>query len=500
MKSKIWPELDYLNWRETCAALHLYLQIAGKYRLAHTPWVNHSWHATFYVTSRGWSSSLVPDGPGIEILFDLIDHRVVGQTADGRSADFALEPMTVADFHAQFVEMVKNLGGTLDFDGSPNEIRDPVPFTEDDRDRPYDAEAVTRFFRATVAVDRVFKAFRTSYVGKASPVHLFWGSFDLAVTRFSGRAAPLHPGGVPALPDDVAQEAYDREVSSAGFWPGGGGLDYPAFYSYAYPTPSAFRSASVEPDDAFWSTELSEFVLPYEVVRAAPDPDAALMAFLSSTYEAAADLGGWDRENLECGIGRPRVVRPVRGIENGNAGTAKPMPTEPVRREDGPSKGRYLLEIDGHLAEMTYSHAGVTLLIIDHTEVPGALRGRRIGERLVSQAVVDARENGMAILPLCPFAKAQFERHPEWHDVLHEDLRMSASNEKDSVWLEKWLDAVRDGDATMSQRARSAIERHGGLECATAAARCRGLHLVELTDDKGNVLVAASRHAFRSLC
>lgn len=308
MKSH-WPALDYLGWRDTCSALHLYLQIAGKYRLTHTPWVNHSWHATFYVTPSGLTSSLIPDGPGIEILFDLHSHQVVGTSGDGRKASFALRPMTVAGFHHDFSRLVSELGGTPRFDGRPNEVPDPVPFVEDHRDRPYDRDAVQRFHQALMVIERVFTTFRTSFLGKCSPVHLFWGSFDIAVTRFSGRRAPLHGGGVPALPDDVAQEAYDREVSSAGFWPGGGGIDYPAFYAYAYPTPDGFRSAPLEPDAAFWHDGLAEFVLPYQAVQTAEDGDAALLAFLKSTYVAAADLGQWDRDLLECGLGRPAIVR-----------------------------------------------------------------------------------------------------------------------------------------------------------------------------------------------
>lgn len=327
-----WPKLDYLNWRETCSALQLYLQVAGKYRLAHTPWINHSWHATFYVTPRGLTSSSIPDSPGIEILFDLHDHEVVGTSGDGRRESFALRLMTVAEFTADFRRMVADLGGTPRFDGQPNEVAEPVPFAEDYRDRPYDRDAVRRFHQALMAIDRVFKAFRTSFMGKCSPVHLFWGSLDMAVTRFSGRRAPLHGGGIPALPDDVAQEAYDREVSSAGFWPGGGGIDYPAFYAYAYPTPSGFRSAPVQPDAAFWHEGLSEFVLPYEAVHAAEDGDATLLAFLKSTYEAAAELGRWDRDLLECGPGRPAVVRTS---DPRSATTRAPLPIEPVARESG---------------------------------------------------------------------------------------------------------------------------------------------------------------------
>lgn len=236
---------------------------------------------------------------------------VIGQGSDGRFGVVALRPMSVAIFHAEFSRMIADLGGTPTFHGSPNEVPDPVPFVEDRRERPYDADAVTRFFRVTVAVDRVFKQFRTSFLGKSSPVHLFWGSFDLAVTRFSGRLAPLHPGGVAALPDTVAQEAYDHEVASAGFWPGGGGIDSPAFYAYAYPAPEGYSHATARPDAAFWHRELGEFVLPYDAVRSAPDPDATLLRFLESTYQAAADLGNWDRQALECAPGAPLAPRPA---------------------------------------------------------------------------------------------------------------------------------------------------------------------------------------------
>jgi Family of unknown function (DUF5996) len=307
-----WPDIPYLPWRETCAALHLYAQIVGKYRLARTPWVNHSWHATLYVTVRGLSTSIIPDGPGgIEVAFDLLDDVVVGTAADGRTERFALTPMSVAEFHARFLALIAALGGTPAFDGRPNEIPGPVPFTEDRAERPYDRDAVSRFFQALVEVDRVMKRFRTSYIGKVSPVHLFWGSFDMAVTRFSGRRAPLHPGGIPALPDAVTREAYSHEVSSAGFWPGGGAIDFPAFYSYAYPAPQGFSEVRIEPKAACYSAELGEFLLPYDAVRQAEDPEATLLAFFECTYAAAAGLGGWDRSELECPPGEPGRPRPL---------------------------------------------------------------------------------------------------------------------------------------------------------------------------------------------
>ncbi len=306
-----WPAIPYEPWRETSDALHLFSQIVGKYRIANTPWLNHSWHATLYVGARGFTTSLVPDGAeDAEVELDLIDHRLRVSTVRGASGAFDLGPMSVARFHAQFVETLDRLGLSGRFSGRPSEIADAPPFAEDDRPRPYDGDAANRFFRACVAADRVFKQFRTGFLGKASPVHFFWGSFDLAVTRFSGATAPVHPGGIPALPDGITREAYSHQVSSAGFWPGAG-LGFPAFYSYAYPAPDGFASALVKPEAAYFDEKLGEFILPYDAVREAADPDATLIAFLQSTYEAAADLGGWKRAELECEIGKPLKPRPT---------------------------------------------------------------------------------------------------------------------------------------------------------------------------------------------
>ena len=306
-----WPPIPFADWQPTAAALHLYLQIVGKYRLAHSPWVNHSWHATLYSTPRGLTTSLIPDGDGgIEVQFDFLDHMVRGHCGSGMSRSFPLEPMSVADFHGQFVRMVADLGGSAAFHGSPNELPDPVPFVEDKTARPYDTDAVSRFHRALVTVSYVLQDFRTGFRGKVSPVHLFWGSFDLAVTRFSGRRAPLHPGGIPHLPDDVTQEAYSHEVSSAGFWAGGGPAEDAAFYSYAYPAPEGFSDAQARPEAAYFDNDFGEFLLPYEAVRTSADPKSTLMAFLDSTYEAAASLGDWDRSQ-ECTRGLKGKPLPI---------------------------------------------------------------------------------------------------------------------------------------------------------------------------------------------
>lgn len=308
-----WPALPYGEWKETCTALHLWTQIVGKYRLAHTPWVNHSWHATLYVTPRGLTTRLVPDeNAPLTLTFDLQDHALVGETADRRDS-FPLEAMSVANFLDRITNLVARLGGQMNIHGVPNEIPDARAFSEDTHRRPYDKEAVERFHRALVRIESVFERFRTGFLGKVSPVHLFWGSFDMAVTRFSGRSAPLHPGGIPALPDAVTREAYSHEVSSAGFWPGGGGVNEPMFYSYAYPAPDGFADARIEPAAAGFDQKLGEFLLPYEAVRASANPDKELMRFLQTSYEAAANLADWDRQALECGFGVPRVPREVRG-------------------------------------------------------------------------------------------------------------------------------------------------------------------------------------------
>ena len=295
-----WPELPPLDdWKESCDTLHLWTQIVGKIRLAQSPWTNHSWHVPLYVTARGLTTSPIPHGRRIfQIDFDLIDHSLQVLTSDGTTRAMALEPRSVADFHRELFSMLGALGLPVEIHGSPNEVADPIPFREDRVHASYDAEQVNRFWRALLQADRVLKSFRGCFQGKASPVHFFWGSFDLAATRFSGRGAPPHPGGVPSLPDWVAREAYSQEVSSAGFWPGTG-FGEAAFYSYAYPEPPGFSESPVAPADARWDATLREFILPYRSVQQSADPDAALGAFLESTYRAAARCADWDAEKLE---------------------------------------------------------------------------------------------------------------------------------------------------------------------------------------------------------
>jgi hypothetical protein len=307
----LWPELPYPAWRETALTLQLWTQIVGKIRLRLSPWLNHGWQVPLYVSARGLTTSPIPIGHEIlEIEFDFIAHRLTLRTSRGEERSLPLKPCSVADFYRETFGLLRELGITVVINQMPNEVADPIRFSEDEVHAAYDADAAHRFWRALVQVDRVFKLFRSSFLGKVSPVHFFWGSFDLAVTRFSGRAAPLHPGGVPGLPDDVTREAYSHEVSSAGFWPGSDAYPHAAFYSYAYPEPSGFRDA-VMPPGASFDTTLGEFILPYDAVRKARDPDALLLDFLDRTYAAAADAANWDRAALECAMGvsgKARVV------------------------------------------------------------------------------------------------------------------------------------------------------------------------------------------------
>ena len=306
--STVWPELPHPAWRDTQATLQLWTQIVGKIRVTQTPWLNHGWHVTLYVTSRGLTTSPIPYGDRtFEIQFDFIAQQLIINVTDGATRTFPLRPQTVADFHAEVMTALQELNVPVRISERPSEIPGAIRFTEDRTHQAYDAGSARRFWQALVQIDRVFKQFRTGFIGKASPVHFFWGSFDLAVTRFSGRRAPAFTGKVPGLDPRVMVEAYSHELSSAGFWPGGGGIDYAAFYSYAYPTPADFKNQPVK--HGTFNETLGEFLLPYDDVRKASNPDAVLLEFLQSTYEAAAETAKWDRTELECMLGRPKAVR-----------------------------------------------------------------------------------------------------------------------------------------------------------------------------------------------
>jgi hypothetical protein len=300
VSNEAWPSLPLEAWRETSATLHLWTQIVGKIRLAQSEPVNHSWHATLYVTARGLTTGTIPHEQGtFQIDFDFIDHMLVVNTSDGRSGRVPLRAQPISAFYRMLMQQMEQLGIPVQIHARPNEVENPVRFDQDDAPREYEPGYARRYWRVLLQSDRVFQRFRSRYLGKCSPVHYFWGAPDLAVTRFSGRPAPPHPGGIPNLPDAVTREAYSHEVSSAGFWAGGGPVPYPAYYSYAYPEPAGFGQASVQPAQAYYHPTLREFILPYDAVRESNEPDAALLAFLQSTYEAAADLGRWDRAMLE---------------------------------------------------------------------------------------------------------------------------------------------------------------------------------------------------------
>jgi len=300
-----WPEIAFEDWKDTLATVHLWTQIVGKIRLRQTPWLNHSWHVTLYVSATGLTtgSMTYPDGV-FQIDFDFIHHVLNITTSAGGMAKVELYPRTVADFYRELFEKLKSVGVDASIHAEPNEVDPAIPFEKDEIHRSYDAERVYDFYKALAKIHNVFTKFRAKFTGKCSPVHFFWGSFDMAVTRFSGRPAPVYSGGTLNIPLAVMQEAYSHEVSSCGFWPGSEQFPHPAFYSYCYPTPDGFGEQPVKPNEAFFSEEMGEFILLYEVVQRSDDPDDTLMQFMQSTYEAAANTAHWDRSALECDFSR----------------------------------------------------------------------------------------------------------------------------------------------------------------------------------------------------
>lgn len=305
-----WPELPFEAWQDTCATLHLWTQIVGKIRLALAPMTNHWWQVSLSVTSRGLTTSPMPYGERIcQIDFDFLSHELLVTTDSGDMRVLALKPRPVADFYREIMSALTSLGMDVDIWTTPVEIAERTPFERDRAHASYDPGYARRFWEVLVQTDRVLKAFRGRFLGKASPVQFFWGSFDMAATRFSGRRAPVHPGG-PNVAGFVMREAYSHEVSSCGFWPGAG-LGKPAFYAYAYPEPKGFREHPVQPAEAFYNPDFGEFILPYDAVRTAPSPDETLLSFLESTYEAAAVHGAWDRASLEREAGE-HCDKPVK--------------------------------------------------------------------------------------------------------------------------------------------------------------------------------------------
>jgi len=295
-----WPDLPLSAWSDTCDTLQLWTQMVGKVRIAVTPLINHWWNATFLVTARGLAAPAMSFAGGtFDIVFDFVEHRLVIDTSDGRAETMTLEPMTVAGFYAEFIKRLRRLGIEVQIRSMPCEIEGALPFERDTVHAQYDPVFVQKFLQALTQANRVLTEFRARFIGKASPVHFFWGSFDLAVTRFSGRTAPPPKGATPNVARRVMAEAYSHEVSSCGFWPGNGGYGRAAFYVYAYPEPAAYGDARLRTAGAFYDKGLGQFILPYDAVRQSNDPDMLLLGFLQETYEAAADLANWDRKALE---------------------------------------------------------------------------------------------------------------------------------------------------------------------------------------------------------
>jgi hypothetical protein len=305
-----WPALELDAWEPTRDTLHMWTQVVGKVRMALAPPLNHWWHTTLYVTARGMTTGPMPYGArAVEVEFDFIDHRLRIECSDGGETGFALRPMTTAEFYAAFMDGLRSVGVEVTIRTTPSEVENPVPFERDTTHAAYDPEYARRFWTVLRSSAAVMERWRGGFVGKCSPVHLFWGAFDLAVTRFSGRKAPPHPS-VPGVPDFITREGYSHEVASAGFWPGGGTMRQAIYYAYAYPEPPGYRERTPRPAAASYSAEWGEFILPYDAVRLADDPEAALLAFLDSTYAVAADLGDWDRDGLE------RPLSPVAGANS----------------------------------------------------------------------------------------------------------------------------------------------------------------------------------------
>ena len=297
----MWPELDYIKLKETLTTVQLWTQIVGKIRLVSTPWINHSWHVTLYVSPRGLTTGSIPFENGVfKIDFDFIAHQLIIGSSTGQEQRMELSQRTVAAFYKELFEKLAGMGIIVEIYAKPNELELAIPFEKDDIHFQYDKAQINLYWQALVTIETIFTRFRSTFSGKCSPVHFFWGGFDLAVTRFSGRPAPKHPGGAPNMPLEVMQEAYSHEVSSCGFWAGSDSFPHPAFYSYCYPTPGSFKDQPIRPEQAFYSNDLGEFILRYEDVRNAPDPENLLMDFLQSTYAAAANTAHWDRKSLEC--------------------------------------------------------------------------------------------------------------------------------------------------------------------------------------------------------
>jgi predicted GNAT family acetyltransferase len=416
-----WPELPTEDWHDTIATLHRWTQVIGKIRMHQSPWLNHSWSVALYVTPVGLTTNLVPYGSeGFRWELDLPGSGAELVTSTGERRRIELhDGLSVAQFHAAVLEAMESVDMPVSISTMPSEIADAVPFPEDHGHATYDVAHASALHRALLDAARVFERFRSGFTGKASPVHFFWGSFDLAVTRFSGRLAPKHPGGLPNFPADVAAEAYSHEVTSVGFWPGDRTVA-PLFYAYAYPSPDGFADAAIDVEGATWSAELGEFVLPYAAVAAAADPDAALLSFCEQTHAAAADRAGWDRDHLECATPRgPDWWRDRPHPEPAPAAASD----DGVVVTDDPDRHRYVITVDGvERGAAVYRRFDERWLFV-HTEIDPAFDGRGLGSRLARAALDDVAARGGRVVPLCPFIAGWIERHPEYDALVdHEAL------------------------------------------------------------------------------
>lgn len=418
MSPHAWAELPTADWRPTIDTLHRWTQVLGKIRMTNSPWRNHSWSVALYVSPVGLTTSTIPYGDeAFELVLDLRNGRVVVARSDGEPAWFTLrDGLSVAEFHDKVHALMSKVGMPVEFSPMPSEIADAVPFTEDHAHARFVADHAHAFHRVLLSTSAVFERFRSGFRGKASPVHFFWGSFDLAVTRFSGREAPPHPGGLPNFPLDVAQEAYSHEVTSVGFWPGDADTE-PLYYAYAYPSPEGLANVPVSPPAAGWHDGLGEFVLPYAAVAASADPAGDLLAFCESTHAAAADLAEWDREALECTAPHGPDWWANRPHEPELIDLAPAEAAAPVVRDDA-DRGRFVIEVDGVEAGFAQYRRRAGRWIFVHTEVDAAFGGQGLGSSLVRGALDQVRSAGEVAVPLCPFVAAWIDRHPGYADLV----------------------------------------------------------------------------------
>lgn len=398
-----WPELPLEAWRDTLATLHRWTQIVGKTRLALTPLVNHWWNVTLYVTTRGLSTSPMYSGNiEVEVEFDFTTHELVIRTSAPAEARLPLVSKSVAVFYSEYMRALRLLGVGVTINTTPNEIEDAIALDVDETHSTYDPEFANRHWRILLSASRVFAEFRSRFIGKTSPTHFFWGAFDLAQSRFSGKTAPPHPGGGPHMPIWVGREGYSHQLTSAGFWPGGAGMDQPVFYAYAYPEPPGYAKAEVEPPGAYYDETWKEFILPYEVVRTSPTPDRTLFDFLQCTYEVGAKLGEWDRESLER---LPKFPKPETEPD-----------ANPVIAEN-PAESRFEVIVGGEKAFVEYRRKEDRINLA-HTIVPPALEGKGIGSALARYSLDYARTNNLRVTPSCPFIAAYIRSHPEYADLV----------------------------------------------------------------------------------